>query len=192
MNDGWLSVDLLTSGECDLLVDALRGAGGGHAPVYGAGAQPAVQPSRRTTRLFPTPDARSSVFDTFEGVRERLCEHFRVPLANFEEPQFLLYKEGDYFVAHQDGNTPAIFDDSRHRRVSLILFLSDPASYSGADLRFHTSFTERVTIPATRGTAVAFRSELTHEVTPLVAGERYTVVTWYRIADGQASSDSQQ
>jgi predicted 2-oxoglutarate/Fe(II)-dependent dioxygenase YbiX len=120
------------------------------------------------------------VIDTLESVRERLSDYFRIPLASFEEPQFLRYKEGDYFVAHQDGNTPSIFDDSRHRRVSLIVFLSDPASYSGADLLFHTSFTERVTVPAPRGTAVAFRSELTHEVTPLVTGERYTIVTWYR------------
>jgi predicted 2-oxoglutarate/Fe(II)-dependent dioxygenase YbiX len=30
------------------------------------------------------------------------------------------------------------------------------------------------------GTLVAFRSETTHEVTPVTHGQRYTIVSWYR------------
>jgi predicted 2-oxoglutarate/Fe(II)-dependent dioxygenase YbiX len=30
------------------------------------------------------------------------------------------------------------------------------------------------------GTFVAFRSEITHEVTPVIDGERFTIVGWYR------------
>ena len=50
--------------------------------------------------------------------------HFGEELGELEVPQFLRYQEGDYFVAHQDGNTPVIHDSSRFRRISVVLFLS--------------------------------------------------------------------
>jgi SM-20-related protein len=178
-NAGWLSFEIFSAAECDALLAELHDAAEDHATVYGLGKQPAVHSlARRTTRLCPSLDTRERVTRTLESLTQRLSEHFDVPLATAEEPQFLRYTTGDYFVAHQDGNTPIIVDDSRHRRVSLILFLSDRASYSGGELVFHRS--SREVPPATRGTILAFRSELTHEVTPVTAGERYTIVTWYR------------
>lgn len=177
----WLSFEILSPGECVELLAELRGTAGDAAAVYGLAPEGKVHSlARRTTRLCPRPAIRDSVFTTFKELRGRLSEAFEVPIASCEEPQFLRYQEGDYFVAHQDGNTPSIRDDSRHRRVSLIVFLNDPVDYSGGDLLFHTGPAERVPAPAARGTALAFRSELTHEVTPLTAGERYTIVTWYR------------
>ena len=177
----WLSFEILSPGECVELLAELRGTAGDAATVYGLAPRGEVHAlARRTTQLCPRPAIRDSVFSTLQDLRGRLSEAFKVPIASCEEPQFLRYQEGDYFVAHQDGNTPSIRDDSRHRRVSLIAFLNDPADYSGGDLLFHAGPVERVPAPAARGTALAFRSELTHEVTPLIAGERYTIVTWYR------------
>lgn len=175
----FVSIELLSAAECDALIAELRRSAEEQAPVYGLGERAAVHSlARRTTLLTASPDVRASVSSTFERLRQTLSDEFEVPLTRFEEPQFLRYTTGDYFVAHQDGNTPIIVDDSRHRRVSVILFLSEPASYSGGDLVIHQPAKELA--PAGRGTVLAFRSELTHEVTPVTAGERYTVVTWYR------------
>lgn len=175
----FVSIDLLSAPQCDVLIAELRRSSEELAPVYGLGERAAVHSlARRTTLLTAPPEVRASVSSMFDSLRQTLSDQFDVPLTSFEEPQFLRYTTGDYFVAHQDGNTPIIVDDSRHRRVSLILFLSEPASYSGGDLLFHQPAKE--VAPARRGTVVAFRSELTHEVTPVTAGERYTVVTWYR------------
>ena len=174
-----VSIDLLSAAQCEALIAELRRSAEAQAPVYGLGERPAVHSlARRTTLLTAPAEIRAAVSSLFEGLRETLSDRFGVSLAMFEEPQFLRYTTGDYFVAHQDGNTPIIVDDSRHRRVSLILFLSDPASYSGGELVFHG--TTKESAPAHRGTILAFRSELTHEVTAVTAGERYTIVTWYR------------
>jgi len=85
---------------------------------------------------------------------------------------------------HQDGNTPLIRDDSRHRRVSAIVFLSEAGrDYGGGELVFQTGYEQRYArtlAPSQRGSLLAFRSELSHEVTPVTHGERYTVVTWFR------------
>jgi predicted 2-oxoglutarate/Fe(II)-dependent dioxygenase YbiX len=50
-------------------------------------------------------------------------------------------------------------------------------------LRFAGLYAEsyrRVELEAEPGTLVAFRSETTHEVTPVTHGERYTIASWYR------------
>jgi len=63
--------------------------------------------------------------------RERLkvaAEHFGLDLRDCEAPQFLRYETGDFFVAHQDGNTSLIRDDTRFRRISVVLFLSAPSA----------------------------------------------------------------
>lgn len=178
-NAGWWSLELLSAAECDAMLVELHDAAKTEATVYGAGPGAVVHSlTRRTTRLSPPADARDRVLGMFESVRRELSEHFDVPLTAIEEPQFLRYTVGDYFVAHQDGNTSLTLDDSRHRRVSISLFLSDPASYTGGDFVFHGR--TREVAPADRGSILAFRSELTHEVTPVTAGERYTIVTWYR------------
>ena len=119
----------------------------------------------------------------------RLCEHFEVRLSAIEEPQFLWYGPGDFFVAHQDGNTKLIqLESDRLRRTSLTIFLNpqsdddDEESYSGGSLVFTDRLTGDVCeIRGETGKLVAFRPELTHEVKPIQRGNRFTVVTWCRI-----------
>jgi len=121
-----------------------------------------------------------------------LEERFGVSLSECEDPQFLRYEEGDFFVPHQDGNTPMVYDDSRFRRVSAVVFVTPrgdepaPGTYGGGELVFHGHYATapnlRVSAEAEAGTLVAFRSETTHEVTPVTHGERYTIVTWFRAA----------
>ena len=56
--------------------------------------------------------------------KDALARSFGHALSSCEPPQFLRYLRGDFFVAHQDGNTPLIHDHSRFRKVSAVLFLS--------------------------------------------------------------------
>jgi predicted 2-oxoglutarate/Fe(II)-dependent dioxygenase YbiX len=178
------SLQLFPEEAREQLLNGLRGSSGDAATVYGRAAAGAVDSLvRRTTRLVPSAEALAVVNAALGAAQQQLSEHFGVPLASFEEPQFLRYREGDYFVAHQDGNTPIIRDDSRHRRVSVIVFLSKPSDYAGGALVFHGDYRQphlRVVAPCEAGTLLAFPSELTHEVMPLTAGERYTIATWYR------------
>jgi len=117
--------------------------------------------------------------------KEAVEKHFAVTLNECEEPQFLRYREGDFFVAHQDGNTGLLRLDTERRLISTVIFLSresqtpEPDSYCGGSLVFsdlRNSFHMR----AEPGTLVAFRSETTHEVTPVTHGERYSIASWYR------------
>jgi SM-20-related protein len=146
---------------------------------------------RRTTRVALPEETRERVARLFREHRPVLEAHFGLPLGECEEPQCLKYEEGDYFVAHQDGNTPLVYDRSRFRRISLVLFLSThadhpaPETYGGGALVFHGSgsdFNARFPVNPPAGSVIAFRSETTHEVTPVTHGERYTIVTWFHAA----------
>jgi SM-20-related protein len=159
------------------------------AAVYG-GAQAEVDRRVRRAQLVDVgEEVRQLVRGLLLEAMPQIGEHFGVPLHTCEESQFLRYEPGDFFVAHQDGNTPLIRDDSRHRRVSAVIFINDASAepadghYGGGALIFHGAYPdweERYPVPAAAGSLVAFRAETTHEVTPVTHGHRYTIAAFYR------------
>jgi SM-20-related protein len=172
----------------------MQAAGGDPATVLGSGAGPrATSSARKTTEITVSDDSRAAVMGVLEALRPRIEAHFARPLDGCEEPQFLRYGPGDYFVAHQDGNTPVIHDESRFRKVSVVIFLSEqaeqpgPETFCGGSLVLHGPFSEpdlRIPLAPAPGTLVAFPSETTHEVMPITHGERLSIVSWYRCEAG--------
>jgi SM-20-related protein len=180
--------DFLDAAACESLRAELQAAVGAAATVHGL-ADAVQLRIRSTTRAAIPPAIRDRVTGLLLTRKEALERHFGVPLATCEEPQFLRYGPGDFFVAHQDGNTPLIYDDSRFRKISAIIFLSAsspeprPGTYGGGVLTFHDpklGSPRRLPLTPPPGTFVAFRAEATHEVTPVTHGERFTIVSWYR------------
>jgi SM-20-related protein len=182
--------DFLDAAACAALLAELRQAAGAPATLLGRTGADAVQPLvRRTTRAAVPPATRERLLARLLAEKEAIGRHFGVTLDTCEEPQFLRYTPGDFFVAHQDGNTPLLYDDSRFRKVSAIVFLSAsssepmPGAYGGGMLTFHDPVpgsSLRLPLAPPPGTLVCFRAETTHEVTPVTHGERFTVVSWYR------------
>lgn len=180
--------------ERDELLAELRAVPGAAATVLSEDMAGQVQQNvRKTTRLPVSPETRDRVKEWLMDARDVLAARFGVALGDCEDPQFLRYEEGDFFVPHQDGNTPLVHDASRFRRVSTVIFLNprsdEPCegAYGGGPLVLHGDYRtdpgRRVEAPADPGTLVAFRSETTHEVTPVTHGVRYTIACFFRAAD---------
>lgn len=183
--------DFLDAATREEILAEMRRAGGHPATVYGREAdRGAVESSvRRVTRVVVSEETRSRLIGRLLDHMGAIAEHFGISVSECEEPQFLRYQTGDFFVAHQDGNTPLIFDASRLRRISIVIFLSPqsvepaPGAYGGGALVLHGPYPDielRLPVAAEPGALAAFRAETTHEVTPLTHGERYTIVSWYR------------
>lgn len=186
--------DFFDAKTCDELVAEMRTAWGGPATVYRPGASsPVDEGLRKTTRLMLSAETTERVRLLLLARREEVARHFGVALSDCEAPQFLLYREGDFFVAHQDGNTGQLqYDHLRVRRVSVVIFLGrqspepELGSYCGGSLVLYERDEDApqrelgFPLAGERGLFVAFRSETTHEVAPVTHGERHTIVCWYR------------
>jgi len=180
--------NFLDAATCAAMIDELRVATSAPAKTYGTSRDVEVQ-IRRTTAVLPGDAMRALIDRRLRDEMPSIASYFAIDLTDIEEPQFLRYQTGDFFVAHQDGNTPLVFDESRFRKISVVVFLSPqseeptPGSYGGGSLVLHGPYLgpplRRPLAPAP-GTLVAFRAETTHEVTPVTHGERFTIVSWYR------------
>ena len=171
---------------CDAIADELRAAAGGAATVYTSASSGAIDEMvRRTVRVKPSQKTADLIIQKLLACKDAVERHFDVTLNECEEPQFLRYRVGDFFVAHQDGNTGLMLLDSEKRRISTVIFLSresespEPDAYCGGSLVF-SNLRNSFRMTAEPGTLVAFRSETTHEVTPVTHGERYSIASWYR------------
>ena len=184
----------LDAATCEAVVAEMRSARAAPATVYGraesdaSGASGAVdERMRRTTRVFPSGETERLVRRLLLERLGAVESHFGLRVGELEEPQFLRYEAGGYFVAHQDGNTGLLRSERESRRVSVVVFLNtqadapSPDSYSGGSLVFHPRGAgEPLGLKGEAGTLVAFRAETTHEVTPVTDGERFTIACWYR------------
>ena len=132
------------------------------------------------------------IVDRLLACMDAIAAHFGVKLSECEDPQFLRYEKGNFFVAHQDGNTGLLRLDTEQRLVSVVIFLSrelespedGPNVHCGGSLVFTNlqaaAENAKFHLRADPGTLIAFRSETTHEVTPVTHGERHSIVSWYR------------
>ncbi len=181
---------VLDAGECAAMRGELASIAGSAATVLSRDASGSVLAQvRRTTRIACPTAISEHIQQRLMSRKPQIEAHFAISLSACETPQFLRYETGDFFVPHQDGNTPLVHDESRFRRISVVIFLSEPSdsptagTYGGGSLVFHGTHAAPsgpVSVNPAPGTLVAFRSETTHEVTTVTHGERYTIVSWFR------------
>ena len=67
---------------------------------------------------------------------------------------------------------------SHTRKLSMSVQLSDENTYDGGDLIIYFGGKHFVA-PRIKGSVIVFDSRLTHEVTPITRGERYSLVKWF-------------
>ena len=170
----------------EAIVAELKAAPGSPATVYGSSASGAIEQSvRRTFCVKPSDELVALVIQKLLVLKDAVEKRFDVVLKECEEPQFLRYREGDFFVAHQDGNTGLLRLPTEERLISTVIFLSresespEEGAYSGGSLVF-SRLRDSFRLSSAPGMLIAFRSETTHEVTPVTHGERYSIASWYR------------
>jgi predicted 2-oxoglutarate/Fe(II)-dependent dioxygenase YbiX len=177
---------------CERIVNEMSALEGRSSLVYGRSDSGVVhETTRRSLRLVPSPETVELVVERLLACMDQVAQHFALKLSEYEDPQFLRYQKGDFFVAHQDGNTGMLRLDTERRLVSTVIFLSREVEspvegrnvYCGGSLVFtnHRVAPEnaKVYLSGEPGMLIAFRSETTHEVTPVTHGERYSIVSWY-------------
>lgn len=146
-----------------------------------------AQIRRSLEAVLPKP-MHAAARQRFESVLPSVASHFATQLEAVEPPQLIRYGIGDHFLPHQDGGEHEDADpEIARRRVSAVVFVNAPnnGEYSGGALTFYGLLPGAawekagMEIQPEAGLLVAFRPTVTHEVTPVTAGVRITLVSWY-------------
>jgi len=147
--------------------------------------------TRSTDWAEVAPKAVELVEQRLTAVMPEVSRHYDLPLTSLQPLQFLVYREGDFFQRHRDRGEGDGSSFSRAREVAGIIFLNgegDPATsdaFRGGALTIYGLVEkpdgEALGLPlrAEEGLLITFSADLVHEVQPVEAGERHTVVTWF-------------
>jgi predicted 2-oxoglutarate/Fe(II)-dependent dioxygenase YbiX len=128
------------------------------------------------------------------AIKPILEEHFKLSLTDCQEPQFLAYKQGDFFIFHSDRSDEQDKPEYvKARQISVVIFLNSAASeyeidsYSGGSLKFYaydivsdsSLKNAGFSLSGETGLLIAFRSDIRHQVQTVTSGERFTIVSWF-------------
>lgn len=105
---------------------------------------------------------------------------FGVDVYSLREIQFTEYH--DSIQAHYDWHNDVLWGEGRpvHRKLSMVIQLSDPAGYEGGQLElkpFYLSPPPEEELKK-QGSVIVFPSFTEHRVTPVTKGTRYSLVAW--------------
>ena len=183
----------LSEAECAQYEHSIRCSTLEAAAVRREGIEERIEPSRRKVAVAGVDRALTThLQERLMRLKQPLENHFGFALTGCETPQFLSYKQGDFYVPHSDST-----DDSdapayvKQRSVSVVIFLSTPsdefpsATYGGGALTFYGLIKEKdftlcgLPLEPEAGLLVAFPSHIIHEVRPVTHGERHTIVSWF-------------
>jgi predicted 2-oxoglutarate/Fe(II)-dependent dioxygenase YbiX len=162
------------------------------ATVRKRGAEYVVNEDIRRTRLARVSEASEQLVEhRLMTLKDTLERYFEVRTSGIRRPQFLVYREGDFFRPHADNSAaadaPAV---ATGRRVSIVIFLNgegdaaDDESYSGGSLTFYGLMNDPraddrgFAMSGETGLLVAFPPHYVHSVTPVTRGARFTIVSW--------------
>ena len=171
----------LTKDECEWLIQYAMT----HScidSVVGHGSDPVKDRSLRRSKvrwLSRTDPALSELFTRIADMGQRANSNaFGFAIDGFPHVQFTEYHADDEgtYGWHEDNSfinaTPS------DRKMSMVIQLSDPESYTGGKLLL-----KRDPLPdgtfCNQGDAIFFPSFNTHMVTPVKLGVRYSLVTWF-------------
>lgn len=138
-----------------------------------------------TIAWVPADRATDWVFDRLRRTVEDANERYGFDLDGVvEDLQFTTYERpGAFYTWHQDGLDGPV----AHRKLSVVVQLSDPADYEGADLELFQvvedldadELDEFRSAVRERGSALVFPAFEYHRVTELRSGVRHSLVAWF-------------
>ena len=168
--------DALTAAECDGLIALCAAAPMRDARLVGATTAHQIRRADLSW-LDDIPQAQWVMDRMMRVVAGANRDSFGFDLTEFaESPQVARYgaeREG-HFDWHSDIGAG---DLAQKRKLTIVVQLSDPASYDGGTLEVWPDSTVRQA-PRDRGTAAIFPSFVLHRVTPVTTGTRWSLTLW--------------
>lgn len=134
---------------------------------------------RKSDIWFLHPELHPELFRALWALALRAnADWFGFHIDRLEYVQIARYEAGGEYKPHQD--VFWITPDDKHRKLSCVIQLSPPDTYSGGDLTF-TGVNEHPNAEdlRARGTVAFFPSFVYHAAQPVTDGVRYSLAAWF-------------
>lgn len=182
-----IHLDVFDTEECDRILKigltSLKDQADSSAGIEGFEESP-TRVRESSVAWIARDDSTDWIYERLESIAESANEEYFFDLDGFsEELQFTAYETpGAHYIWHHDGLDPGL----EHRKLSLVLQLTSPDEYEGADLEFlevaedydQDMRAEYLADCRAQGTVATFPAFEYHRVTPLESGKRYSIVCW--------------
>lgn len=118
------------------------------------------------------------IHNVFKSIALDANQYFQTTITTLPPIQFTEYSDVGYkYDMHHDVDWNR--QDGLHRKLSIVLQLSDPDDYEGGVLSFsHTQNPDAAAL-LKRGSIICFLSYLEHGVSPITEGSRTSLVGWF-------------
>lgn len=172
--------NVLTDSELTELESYLSNFSTSNALLAGNGYSEEVRKSQ--TKMHKVDEVNKWFFDKIKKQIAYVNDNsYRFDLTGFE---FFQYTEYNQQGSHYDWHMDMYLDGSLElhkltRKLSISLVLSDQEEYQGGEFQIvGPSFQKPVTIEQRRNRMLIFPSYLYHKVTPIISGNRRSIVIW--------------
>lgn len=131
-------------------------------------------PDVRKSTIYAVPrnDDTRWLYEKLQTAVSEVNRQFRFDIEAIEEVQLACYRAGHFYDWHMDIGKGSL----SARKLSLSVQLSEPAAYDGGDLEIQ--YREGGPAPRDVGTVIVFPAYLSHRVSPVTRGERWSLVAW--------------
>ena len=136
---------------------------------------------RKSELRWVNPEAEPKIKDIIWYYANRANrDSFDLDLRYLNEIQFTKYVGDSKTPAKYDWHHDVDWEETRafHRKLSLVIQLTDPEEYEGGDFEFDTRLAQLPSEAKLKGSVLVFPSFHTHRVTPVTKGVRHSLVTW--------------
>jgi PKHD-type hydroxylase len=159
---------------CDLIIKETNWNESKQGSIYRDGDDLIDTNTRITDVVFlPAMSVPESILRTAMNVAN-IQARWNYRLTGVENVQMGRYTIGGHYDYHKDITQPN--SKNEQRKLSSVLFLSDPDTYEGGEFEFKYYEFKIPKFP--KGTILVFPSFLDHKVNPVTSGERYSAVNW--------------
>jgi SM-20-related protein len=189
----FIATGFIDEGECATLVSAMLAQPGHPAEMFRADAPGYIDEQARRARVIePQSDGPACGADQkIARMKPDLERFFGLSLVDPAPSDLVLYPTGGFFQPHRDRSIGGSENEPARRRITVVVMLNEQTpepradQYAGGDLRLFGLIDEGpwrevgFAVEPAVGQLVAFRAETLHDVTPVTAGNRCVLVTWF-------------
>lgn len=171
--------EAISDEECDRWIEMCRELETKNATIFREAEliEPESKHRKTQVRWVNNQDQYREIHERLWSFIEQARVRMKVHVDYLPPLQFTEYADvGHHYDTHHDVNFNR--QDGRHRKVSIVVNLTDPGEYEGGDFHFLNTESPDAEALKKRGTVICFLSYQDHKVTPIESGSRTSMVGW--------------